>query len=197
MHNFRGPVHYIQRQNSNLTEDLPELVDDLDYSLLNFAKEAFNKEPDAVNFWMGDCRAITSMHKDPYENIYCVVSGFKDFILIPPVDVHLVPRESYHSAIYESDDDGNMHIKPLLDGEMRAEHFNKLRKTQQLLFNSRQRQANYDRLGVNRPSRARFKKIPKLLKSKRLSRADQRRRHSLFAQSLVSSRPAVSQVHSC
>lgn len=66
---------------------------------------------------MGDSRAITSMHKDPYENIYCVISGFKDFILIPPTDVHLVPRQSYQSAIYESDDDGVMHIKPLLDGK--------------------------------------------------------------------------------
>lgn len=116
---FRGHVHYIQRQNSNFTEDFSELVDDVDHSLLNFAKEAFDKEPDAVNFWMGDSRAITSMHKDPYENIYCVISGFKDFILIPPVDVHLIPRETYQSAIYESDDDGNMHIKPLLDGETR------------------------------------------------------------------------------
>lgn len=113
---FRGPVHYIQRQNSNLTQDFPELVDDLDYSLLTFAKLAFNKEPDAANFWIGDSRAITSMHKDPYENIYCVISGYKDFILIPPTDVHLIPRKTYQSAIYETDDHGTMHIKPLLDG---------------------------------------------------------------------------------
>jgi len=116
--NFRGPVHYIQRQNSNLTEDFPELVDDLDYSILNFAKEAFDKEPDAVNFWMGDSRAVTSMHKDPYENIYCVISGFKDFILIPPVDVHLIPRLTYQSAIYETEDDGVTRIKPLFDGNL-------------------------------------------------------------------------------
>ena len=25
----------------------------------------------------GDKRAVTSMHKDPYENIYCVVRGYK------------------------------------------------------------------------------------------------------------------------
>lgn len=112
---FRGPVHYIQKQNSNLTEEHPELVDDLDDSLLHFAKLAFNKEPDAINFWMGDSRAITSMHKDPYENIYCVISGFKDFILIPPVDVHLVPRETYQSAVYETDKNGIMQIKPLFD----------------------------------------------------------------------------------
>lgn len=116
---FSGPVCYIQRQNSNLQCDFPELVNDLDFSLISFATEAFNKEPDAVNFWMGDARAVTSMHKDPYENIYCVISGFKDFILIPPTDVHLVPRQMYQSAIFESDDDGAYNIRPLFDGKKR------------------------------------------------------------------------------
>lgn len=115
-----GPICYIQRQNSNLTDDFPELMNDLDPSQINFAREAFNKEPDAVNFWMGDSRAITSMHKDPYENIYCVISGFKDFILIPPVDIHLVPKQTYHTGIFESDDQGAFHIKPLFDGKLIA-----------------------------------------------------------------------------
>ena len=26
-----------------------------------------------VNLWMGDSRAVSSVHKDPYENIYIVV----------------------------------------------------------------------------------------------------------------------------
>lgn len=53
-------VYYIQKQNSNLIEDFPELHEDIDESTLMFASEAFNKQPDAVNFWMGDKRAITS-----------------------------------------------------------------------------------------------------------------------------------------
>lgn len=57
---FRRFVHYIQRQNSNFTEDFPELLGDIDNSLLSFSVEAFDKKPDAVNFWMGDQRAITS-----------------------------------------------------------------------------------------------------------------------------------------
>lgn len=56
------------------------------------------------------------MHKDPYENIYCVISGYKDFILIPPVDVAFVPRNQYPTAIYKTSSDGNMNIKPILDG---------------------------------------------------------------------------------
>ncbi|XP_001842137.2 bifunctional peptidase and (3S)-lysyl hydroxylase JMJD7 [Culex quinquefasciatus] len=108
-------ILYIQRQNSNLTEDFQELWQDVLTERLSFAAEAFNKEPDAINFWMGDDRAVTSMHKDPYENIYCVISGYKDFVLIPPVDVHNVPRKRYPMGIYMQEDDGKMVIEPILD----------------------------------------------------------------------------------
>lgn len=57
------------------------------------------------------------MHKDPYENIYCVISGYKDFVLIPPVDVHNVPRKRYPMGIYMQEDDGKMVIEPILDGK--------------------------------------------------------------------------------
>lgn len=53
-------IHYIQKQNSNFTDDFSELCGDIDVSLLGFSAEAFNKQPDAVNFWMGDERAVTS-----------------------------------------------------------------------------------------------------------------------------------------
>ncbi|KAM3961355.1 jumonji domain containing 7 [Aphomia sociella] len=87
-------ITYIQRQNSNLTEDLKELLPDVDPEI-HFASEAFNKSPDAINFWMGDERAVTSMHKDPYENIYCVIDGYKEFTLIPPTDLPYVPYKRY------------------------------------------------------------------------------------------------------
>ncbi|KAL1491669.1 hypothetical protein ABEB36_012231 [Hypothenemus hampei] len=86
-------VTYIQQQNSNLTENYPELLPDIEE--FKWASKAFNKKPDAINFWMGDQRAVSSMHKDPYENIYCVIDGYKDFILIPPVDLPYVPYEKY------------------------------------------------------------------------------------------------------
>lgn len=74
---------------------------------------------------MGDSRAITSMHKDPYENIYCVIAGFKDFILIPPVDVHLVPRKTYQSATYVTNNqNGAMEIKPLFNGNFFLKNLN-------------------------------------------------------------------------
>lgn len=53
-------MHYIQKQNSNLIKDFKELHNDINLNTLLFAADAFNKEPDAVNFWLGDKRAVTS-----------------------------------------------------------------------------------------------------------------------------------------
>lgn len=79
------------------------------------------KLPDAVNFWLGEASAVTSckifittmplsalwftcplyllcfcvfpvsVHKDHYENLYCVISGEKHFILLPPSDRPCIP----------------------------------------------------------------------------------------------------------
>lgn len=94
-------VSYIQQQNSNLTTYYPELLSDVDVEI-DWASKAFNKQPDAVNIWMGDDRAITSIHKDPYENIYCVIDGYKDFILIPPVDLPYVPYKNFPVKKYKN-----------------------------------------------------------------------------------------------
>ncbi|KAH8270065.1 hypothetical protein KR018_003461 [Drosophila ironensis] len=111
----KGAVHYIQKQNSNLSQDLPELANDLRISDLDFAQQSFNKPPDAVNFWMGDERAVTSMHKDPYENLYCVIAGHKDFILIPPHQLSCVPRSLYPTGVYRTASDGTFFIDPMQD----------------------------------------------------------------------------------
>ena len=53
-----GNVGYVQKQNSNLTEEFSSLLDDV--FEFPWAAEAFGKSPDAINFWMGDERAVTS-----------------------------------------------------------------------------------------------------------------------------------------
>lgn len=60
------------------------------------------------------------MHKDPYENIYCVISGYKDFILIPPTELPYVPRAKYPTGVYKTDGNGDMIIDAILNG---AFHF--------------------------------------------------------------------------
>lgn len=63
-------------------------------------------------------KKILSVHKDPYENIYCVISGHKDFILIPPVSYHNVPRRRFPSGVFKTDPQTEkMEIQPILDGE--------------------------------------------------------------------------------
>lgn len=52
-------VFYIQRQNSNFIHSFRKLWPDAETEI-PWASEAFGKQPDAVNFWMGDERAVTS-----------------------------------------------------------------------------------------------------------------------------------------
>nr|CAD7594021.1 unnamed protein product [Timema genevievae] len=112
-HKYPG-VFYVQRQNSNLTEDFPELMREVEPEI-SWASEAFGCPPEAVNLWVGDERAITSMHKDPYENIYCVVSGYKDFILLPPTDRPWIPYKSFPVASYKEVATGVFEIVPRSD----------------------------------------------------------------------------------
>ncbi|KAL1257557.1 hypothetical protein QQF64_010801 [Cirrhinus molitorella] len=102
-------VFYVQKQCSNLTEELPELTGDVQ-THIPWMSEALGKQPDAVNFWLGEESAVTSMHKDHYENLYCVISGQKEFILIPPTDRPFIPYELYQSATYRQKEDGKFEI---------------------------------------------------------------------------------------
>ncbi|XP_065109754.1 bifunctional peptidase and (3S)-lysyl hydroxylase JMJD7 [Paramisgurnus dabryanus] len=102
-------VFYVQKQCSNLTEEIPELTGDV-LTHIPWMSEALGKLPDAVNFWLGEESAITSMHKDPYENLYCVISGQKEFILLPPTDRPFIPYELYQQATYREKQDGTFEI---------------------------------------------------------------------------------------
>jgi hypothetical protein len=53
-------VHYISHQNSSLTDELPELVADVEESM-GWADEVFGGPPDAANFWCGPKEAVTSV----------------------------------------------------------------------------------------------------------------------------------------
>ncbi|KAG0035662.1 JmjC domain-containing protein 7 [Podila clonocystis] len=92
-------VRYIQLQNGNLMTEYEELMDDVPASI-PFASEALGKEPDAVNFWYGDERSTTSLHKDHYENLYSVIAGRKIFTLIPPTEQFCLHEKQYIAATY-------------------------------------------------------------------------------------------------
>lgn len=80
-------VCYLQSQDSNLSKPpLTSLLEDLPRPL-EFANAVFKEPtPDATNLWIGDHRSVTSLHRDPYENMYAVLKGSKTFTLYPPVE---------------------------------------------------------------------------------------------------------------
>lgn len=53
-----------------------------------------------------------SVHKDPFENIYCVISGYKDFILHPPTDRPWIPYKKCPLASYKEISSGIFDIVP-------------------------------------------------------------------------------------
>lgn len=55
------------------------------------------------------------MHKDPYENIYCVIDGYKDFILIPPTDLWCIPYKKYPVATFKNVTEKNYEIELQLE----------------------------------------------------------------------------------
>lgn len=89
-------VFYIQKQNSNLVTDFPNLLSDIEE--MPWATEALGSKPDAVNFWMGQEKAITSLHKDFYENLYAVIAGENTFTLHPPWDRPFIPYKTYNQG---------------------------------------------------------------------------------------------------
>ncbi|XP_073067779.1 bifunctional peptidase and (3S)-lysyl hydroxylase JMJD7 [Manis javanica] len=99
-------VLYVQKQCSNLPGELPQLLPDLEPHV-PWASEALGKLPDAVNFWLGEAAAVTALHKDHYENLYCVVSGEKQFLLHPPSDRPFIPYELYTPATYQLTTEGS------------------------------------------------------------------------------------------
>ena len=59
---------------------------------------------------MGNSDAVTSMHKDHYENLYAVIQGEKTFILHPPTDLPNIPYCQYTVARYYETEDGNFDV---------------------------------------------------------------------------------------
>ncbi|CAL8273899.1 unnamed protein product [Merluccius merluccius] len=109
-------VYYVQKQCSNLTEELPELMADIEEDI-PWMNQALGRSPDAVNFWLGEADAVTSLHKDHYENLYCVISGEKTFILLPPTDRPFIPYGLYQPAVYKQTADGDFEVVEQTDAE--------------------------------------------------------------------------------
>ena len=93
-------VSYIQKQCDSLNLEYSSLSQDIEE--FEWARQAFGQPPDAVNLWIGDKRAISSLHKDPYENIYCTINGQKKFTLLAPSDTPFLYKKAYPVWKYNS-----------------------------------------------------------------------------------------------
>ena len=72
---------------------------------IDWARDAFGCEPDAVNLWCGPRDAVTSFHRDHYENVYVVLAGYKTFTLLPPCDAWRMESRDAPSARFEYRDE--------------------------------------------------------------------------------------------
>jgi Cupin-like domain len=99
-------VLYYSRQNDCFRNELPTIYEATRHVIpdsIQFAEEAFgNGKPEAINLWMGDERAVSSMHKDPYENLFYVASGEKIFTLCPPADAPYLYEKDFLSGSFDS-----------------------------------------------------------------------------------------------
>ncbi|KAB5540765.1 hypothetical protein DKX38_013739 [Salix brachista] len=109
---IKNLVGYLQQQNDCFQEEYSELASDCD-AHIPWATEALGGcLPEAVNLWIGNHSSETSFHKDHYENLYAVVSGEKQFLLLPPTDVHRMYIKEYPAAQYSySSDTGEFRLE--------------------------------------------------------------------------------------
>ncbi|KAF9009048.1 cupin-like domain-containing protein [Cyathus striatus] len=109
-------IYYLQSQNGNLySNDYFQNIDsESEFQPLRndvpahipWCTEALGRTPDAVNIWIGDAKSITSVHSDPYENIYSVVRGAKHFTLFPPTEALYLKERLYPHATYRRSSPG-------------------------------------------------------------------------------------------
>jgi len=99
-------VYYYSLQNNCLLTEFASLWNlNLFPSTFPFAQDAFHTgPPQAINLWIGNEQAVSSMHKDPFENLFYVLSGEKVFTLCPPTDALFLQEEEFTSASFVWDD---------------------------------------------------------------------------------------------
>ncbi|KAG0661517.1 hypothetical protein C6P46_003929 [Rhodotorula mucilaginosa] len=91
-------------QNGNMADEYVSLAEDAGRDGPAFAREFFGEAPDVANIWIGGRRSRTSLHKDPYENIYTVIRGSKTFTLLPPSEAYCLHEQVFPHGRYTFDE---------------------------------------------------------------------------------------------
>lgn len=89
-------------ENDNFRGEYSPLFQDVEVDV-RWASIALQKEPDAINLWIGNKQSTTALHRDNYENLYCQIVGSKDFVLLAPVETACINEKFLPSATYAAD----------------------------------------------------------------------------------------------
>ena len=118
-------IPYVSAQDDSFASEFSKRVGgDLGadaFSGLEWARDAFGSAPDAVNVWCGVSDAVTSFHRDHYENVYVVLRGSKTFTLLPPCDAWRMAPLEVPAARFEYDAVSDDEIRDDARGELSTE----------------------------------------------------------------------------
>ncbi|KAK5993163.1 Bifunctional peptidase and (3S)-lysyl hydroxylase Jmjd7 [Cladobotryum mycophilum] len=95
----KSEIRYAQTQNDNFRDEYLPLFPDAQKDI-PFARIALQKQPEAINLWIGNSKSITAMHRDNFENIFVQVIGKKHFVLLPPLFHTCVNEKLLSPATY-------------------------------------------------------------------------------------------------
>lgn len=99
-HPSPSTVLYAQSQDSNLTSEYLPLSQDIPPTIPWASISLSQQLPDAINIWIGNHHSVSSLHKDPYQNLYGVILGTKVFYLVSPIGVAGVRERRVRSGTY-------------------------------------------------------------------------------------------------
>ncbi|KAF4120152.1 peptidyl-lysine (3S)-dioxygenase / protease [Geosmithia morbida] len=98
-------VRYAQSQNDNFRNEYMSLFSDAQKDIA-FARIALQKDPEAINMWIGNSQSVTALHRDPMENIYVQIIGQKHFVLLSPLCHACVNERLLAPATYSRSEGG-------------------------------------------------------------------------------------------
>ncbi|KEG07871.1 transcription factor jumonji, jmjC domain-containing protein [Trypanosoma grayi] len=93
-------IAYAQMQNNCLEVEYQHLHGDISTALDSFGARVFGGPHEAANVWFGTPASVSSMHQDWVENLYAVVRGVKEFLLVAPWEGVFVPKPELPSAAF-------------------------------------------------------------------------------------------------
>ncbi|KPI84012.1 hypothetical protein ABL78_6937 [Leptomonas seymouri] len=98
-------IAYAQLQNNCLNTEYTHLHVDIGTNVERFGCRVFDKEAvEAANVWFGIPASVSSMHQDWVENLYSVVRGVKEFVMIPPWEGPFIPKPEIPAAAFAIDE---------------------------------------------------------------------------------------------